>query len=168
MILMHDPAEFCTSLRTKLSNFHRTAPALLATPILYRMANMSEEMSPAHTREPFHGSIPNSRRSESRPSIGTRVIAPEPLCEELYEAVVSAASHSADSMQALRTAVRRFTLTLRGEGAKPEAVLISLKEIINSRIFPLQLSLTRQGNPDELRQQISTWSIQDYFSNQQS
>jgi hypothetical protein len=35
MILMHEPAEVCTSLRTKLPNFHRTAPALLATPIPY-------------------------------------------------------------------------------------------------------------------------------------
>jgi hypothetical protein len=129
---------------------------------------MSEEMSQAHTRELFRASTATTRRAESHPPTGTRVMAPEPLCEELYQAVVSAASHSADSMQALRVAVRRFTLTLRGEGAKPEAVLISMKEIINTRIFPLQLSPTPDGNPDQLRQQISTWSIQEYFSNQQS
>ena len=129
---------------------------------------MSEEMRQAHSRELFHASPPTSGRTEMRPSNGARVTAPEPLCDELYDALVRAASNNADSMQALRAAVRRFTLTLRGDGAKPEAVLISLKEIINCRVFPLAVWPEPNGNPNELRQKISSGSIEDYFSNQQA
>ena len=159
--IFHQPADHAVELLWD-------SPALLATPFFYHMARMSEEMSQAHTREPFHSTIPTSRHGELRAASGPRLLASDQLCEELYQAVVSAASRRADSMEALRATVRRFTLALRNEGAKPEAVLIALKEIINSRVFQVEVSPSPAGSPERLRQQISAWSIQDYFSNQQS
>ena len=125
---------------------------------------MSEALSQTHTRE----FLATPTRSEARSFISTRVIVPAPLSDELYKAVVSAAAHRANSMQALRAAVRRFTITLKSDGAKPEAVLIALKDIINARIFPIEVSPTGESTPGKLREKISSWSIQDYFGNQQS
>jgi len=93
---------------------------------------------------------------------------PEPLCEELVDAVIRAATQSAESMQALRRAVCRFTLTLRDDGASPEGILIALKSVINSRVFPLIVSPTRDVSADRLREQISTWCIEEMFREKQS
>ena len=88
---------------------------------------------------------------------------PEELCTELHVAVARAAARSADSMAALRVAVRRFTVALQNDGATPEAVLIALKTVINSQTF--RVTPTRNDSSgEELRQLISTWSIEEFFS----
>lgn len=93
-----------------------------------------------------------------------RPLPPGNLCEELYIAVARAAAKSAGSMAALELCVRRFTVALQNDGASPEAVLIALKEVINSRM--LQVSRTSAGDlsEEELRQLISRWSIEQFFS----
>lgn len=93
---------------------------------------------------------------------------PRELCEELHTAVERAALRSAGSISALRFAVSRFTIALRNDGAKPEAVLIALKSVINSRTFPVLKDPMLDWRPDELRQQISTWSIEEFFSEKQA
>ena len=95
---------------------------------------------------------------------GARVVPPEELCEELHAAVTRAAARSADSMQALQLAVRRFTVALQSDGATPEAVLISLKAVINSRTFEVAPMYAGDLTADELRHLISTWSIKEFFS----
>ena len=95
-------------------------------------------------------------------------IAPDELCDELHIAVENAAMRSAGSINALRRAVKRFTVALRDDGAKPEAVLIAIKAVINSRTFHVVEYPTKDWSPDELQQQISTWSIQDFFSERQA
>lgn len=90
--------------------------------------------------------------------------APDELCDELHVAVENAAMRSAGSINALRLAVKRFTVALRDDGAKPETVLIAIKTVINSRTFPIVEYAKQDWSPDELQQQISTWSIQDFFS----
>ena len=92
------------------------------------------------------------------------MVPPEELCEELHAAVARAAARSAGSMDALQLAVRRFTLALQNDGATAEAVLISLKSVINART--LEVSPTSMGDlsADELRHLISTWSIREFFS----
>lgn len=93
-----------------------------------------------------------------------QLLPPEPLCDELNLAVERAAARSEVSMNALHAAVRRFTAALKDEGASPEAILVSIKSVINSRTFPVLHSAEKEWTVDKLRQQISTWSIQEYFS----
>ncbi|HST08122.1 MAG TPA: hypothetical protein VLJ83_08110 [Gemmatimonadaceae bacterium] len=95
-------------------------------------------------------------------------IVPDELCNELYIAVENAAIRSAGSINALRLAVKRFTVAMRDDGAKPETVLIAIKTLINSRAFPVVEYTKQDWNVDELQQQISTWSIQDFFGDTQS
>jgi hypothetical protein len=89
---------------------------------------------------------------------------PADLCERLLAAVEKAASESSSSMDALRAAVAEFTVALRKEGATPEAVLITLKTLINNRTCPRVDPRDARGSTDPLRQKISTWSIQEFFS----
>jgi hypothetical protein len=81
----------------------------------------------------------------------------------LRAAVVAAAANSAGSMAELRVAICTFTVARRGEGSSPEAVLIALKGVINAATFE-PVWLLSSWNGDQLRQKISTWCIQDYFS----
>jgi hypothetical protein len=93
----------------------------------------------------------------------TAEIAQADLSNRLRLAVVAAAVNSAGSMAELRIAICAFTVARRGEGSSPEAVLIALKRVINVETFePVWLLSTWNG--DQLRQKITTWCIQDYFS----
>ncbi|HJP60860.1 MAG TPA: hypothetical protein VJ865_12710 [Gemmatimonadaceae bacterium] len=92
------------------------------------------------------------------------VVPPEELGEALQVAVAKAAAKSAGSMVALQLAVRRFTVALQKDGATPEAVLISLKTVINSRTFRVTPAGASDFNEEELRQLISRWSIEEFFS----
>ena len=89
---------------------------------------------------------------------------PDKLCEELHVAVAMAAAKSAGSMAALQLSVRRFTVALQQEGATPEAVLIALKDVINSRTFEVTRTTATDLGEQELRQLISSWSIEEFFS----
>jgi len=93
---------------------------------------------------------------------------PVPLCEELHAAVERAAERSTESMNDLRHAVAQFTVALRVAGATPEAVLIALKSVINSRDFPRARLYTPDITDNDLRQQISAWSIQEFFRETQT
>lgn len=94
-------------------------------------------------------------------------VPPDDLCEALQQAVQKAAARSAESMLALQRAVREFTAALRSDGATPEAVLIALKAVINSRTFPVASSADNH-DAEELRQRISSWSIQEFFKTENS
>lgn len=100
------------------------------------------------------------RRSERE--VG-RLAPPQAICEELQEALEKAAQRSVESMRALRLAVARFTISLRDDGASPEAILISLKSVINAKTFE-GATPTRDWTDGELRQLISTWSIEEFFN----
>jgi hypothetical protein len=95
-------------------------------------------------------------------------VPPAPLCEELHAAVERAAERSTESMSDLRHAVAQFTVALKLGGATPEAVLIALKSVINSRTFPIQRDYILHTSGDDLRQQISAWSIQEFFRETQA
>ena len=92
-----------------------------------------------------------------------RALPPEELCKELHVAVARAAARSADSMAALHVAVRRFTVALQNDGATPEAVLIALKTVINAQTFRITPT-SSDSSGEELRQMISRWSIEAFFS----
>ena len=92
-----------------------------------------------------------------------RPLPPDTLCEDLHMAVEKAAARSAESMAALQVAVQRFTAALRDEGVKPEETLIALKSVINAKSFPMISSIGFEFNSEQLRQQISTWSIEEYY-----
>ena len=93
-----------------------------------------------------------------------RALPPAELCEDLHVAVARAAAKTADSMGSLQVAVRRFTVALQSDGATPEAVLIALKNVINLRTFHANPRNADGLNEEELRQLISKWSIEEYFS----
>lgn len=84
------------------------------------------------------------------------------LSERLRLGVQAAAAGNADAMEALRAAVQEFTVALKNAGTSPEAVLITLKTVIQNRsllgITPH--ALDRKG---QLREQVSTWCIDEYF-----
>ena len=88
---------------------------------------------------------------------------PAALCEELHTSVARAAGRSTESMNDLQRAVANFTAQLRVGGATPEAVLIALKSVINSRNFPVARSCESETSDEDLRQRISAWSIQEFF-----
>jgi hypothetical protein len=90
-------------------------------------------------------------------------IAQAELADKLRAKVIAAASNSAESMAALRVAVCAFTVAGREEGLRPEAVLIGLKAIIHRETFE-SVWYTSTWSGTNLRQQISTWCIEDYFS----
>ena len=93
-----------------------------------------------------------------------RPLPPSKLCEELHVALARAAAKSAGSMAALQLSVRRFTVALQQDGATPEAVLITLKDVINSRTFEVTRKTASDLSEEELRQLISTWCIEEFFS----
>ena len=83
--------------------------------------------------------------------------------EVLRIAVLAAATRSAGSIKELRIALELFTVTFRETGTSPEAVLVRLKKIIDQRSMP---GITLRDRPELshiLREQMSTWCIQDYF-----
>ena len=86
------------------------------------------------------------------------------LCDRLRLAVERAANRDAASMAALRLAVRGFTVALRDEGTTPEAVLIILKTVITNRTLMTIAPHASDWRGDQLRERISTWCIEEYFS----
>lgn len=85
------------------------------------------------------------------------------LCDRLRRGVERAGGRSADSMEALRAAVCEFTAALKEKGTTPEGVLISLKALIADQTFALIPTQPFGSSGNQLREQISTWSIQAFF-----
>lgn len=77
-----------------------------------------------------------------------------------------AASRNAIAIDALRIAVCEFTFTLRREGITPEAVLVTLKNLIDDQALPRVPSHESDRNGDLLREHISTWCINAYFDSE--
>lgn len=130
---------------------------------------MTDNTSFTHSSPGYSGSFshPETHTAElGRAAVNLQP--PVPLCEELHAAVERAAERSAESMNDLRQAVAHFTLALRVDGATPEAVLIALKSVINSRTFPSARSDTSETSDADLRQRISAWSIQEFFRETQA
>lgn len=91
-------------------------------------------------------------------------VPPAEQCEKLRLAVEHAAGRSAESMAALRDAVREFTIVLKDEGTTPEHVLISLKNVIYNRSFPaIAVHPTEWATGSRLHEKISTWCIEEFF-----
>lgn len=68
-------------------------------------------------------------------------------------------------MDELRGAVREFTVALRAQGTTPEQVLIALKSVIYNRSFPaIAVHPTEWASGTRLHERISTWCIQEFFS----
>ena len=92
-------------------------------------------------------------------------VPPAEQCEKLRLAVEQAAERSAESMNALRAAVREFTLVLRDEGTTPEHVLIALKNVIYNRSFPaIAVHPTEWASGTRLHEKLSKWCIEEFFS----
>ena len=125
---------------------------------------MPEERAPFPSRNFHPGSNAETACAElRRVSLALHVtLPPGHLCEDLHTAVERAAQRSVDSMNELRVAVEKFTIALRADGLKAEAVLISLKSVINSRTFSVTRAYAGEHD-DDLRQQISTWSIKEFY-----
>ncbi len=91
-------------------------------------------------------------------------IPPEEQCARLRLALEQAANRSAESMEALRLAVRDFTVVLRDEGTNPEHVLMALKAVIYNRSFPtIAVHPTEWAGGSRLHERISTWCIEEFF-----
>lgn len=120
----------------------------------------------AASRAPASASDPSARvaSAELGSALVLHLAFPQAeLCERLRTAVEKAASSNADSMEALRLTVCEFTSALRDKGASPEGVLISLKALINNRSLPLIPPHPSDWSGYQLREQISTWSIKEFF-----
>ena len=84
------------------------------------------------------------------------------LSDKMRLAVENAAFTSAESMTALRAAISEFTIALRNAGTTPEAVLISLKAVINSQVFAPMWHISTWPRP-QLGSTMTTWCIEEYF-----
>jgi hypothetical protein len=104
-------------------------------------------------------------QEKQRPPLSLHIPLPSAeQCERLRAAVEQAASRSAESMEALRVAVREFTVVLRDEGTTPELVLIALKTVIYNRSFPtIAVHPTEWAGGSRLHEKISTWCIEEFF-----
>lgn len=98
-----------------------------------------------------------------RSALALLVTIPEAeLTERLRMAVEEAAAGNVDSMEGLRLAVCEFTVALKDEGTSPEAVLITLKTVIHNR--SVLGTVPHAGDwKGQLREQVSTWCIEEYF-----
>lgn len=85
------------------------------------------------------------------------------LCKRLRAGVERAAARNADSMEALRAAVCEFTAALKEKGTTPEGVLVSLKAVVNDQARALVSGHPSDSVAYTLNEQMSTWSIQEYF-----
>lgn len=145
--------------------------ALLATPVFHGTVRMPEKATFASTSQQPSISVRAATACDEvrRAAIAFKLpVPPTRECEELCVEVERAATASARSMNALRTAVERFTTALRHEGATPEEVLIVLKRVVNSRTFPSSAgSYNGEFGGEHIRQQISTWSIEEFFKEQE-
>jgi hypothetical protein len=90
----------------------------------------------------------------------------QPACDRVREAVVNAAARDAESMELLRASVGHFTTEMRGAGATPEAVLISLKALVNAGVGPVISHTLDDWSGYILRDKMSTWCIDEYFSDE--
>jgi hypothetical protein len=86
-------------------------------------------------------------------------ISREVLSDALRSALEDAAVRSVESMLALKIAVELFTADLRDAGMMPEAVIIALKKIMRSRT---------DGAGILMREQITTWCIEEFYANQKA
>lgn len=137
--------------------------ALLATPYSVRGVTMPERMPSLVTVDftPPGADVCTELRSVS--SERNTFTPPDELCRRLLTAVREAASRNAKSMDELRATVEEVTVVLRNEGATPEAVLITLKALVNTRSLPVLDPRVPPGYGDQLREQISKWSIEEFF-----
>lgn len=161
--------KFAPAREHAVGRFAGQHPALLATPFTEREGSMPKEATSFQAHDSFTSITTRAaaacaelRRSSS--GYGNP-LPPVEVCEELYVAVEQAATTSSRSMRELRTAVERFTKLLKDDGASPEEVLIALKTVINCRTFVVA---DPRGDPNDLRQQISTWSIEEFFRDRKS
>lgn len=92
-----------------------------------------------------------------------RLEPPDELCEELHIAFERAADRSPASLHELHQTVQRFTNALKDEGASPEATLIALKSVINSRTYPAVEVSAQDWSADFLRREVSKWCIKEFF-----
>ena len=139
-------AELPTSPRSSCHQFQRTALGASGDATLFGAEHRMDQSQRAQLL--LHVTLPS-----------------EEDCERLRVAVMRAAERSAESMGELRDAVRRFTVVLRDEGTTPERVLISLKSIIYNRSFPTIITHpTEWASGSRLHEKISTWCIEEYFS----
>ena len=106
----------------------------------------------------------DSTEADSSSAALNQAISESELSQRILVAVELAASRNAASMEALRIAVCEFTIALRGEGRTPEAVLISLKNIITRKSLPVLPRYSTDWSGNELRSSVSTWCINAYFS----
>jgi len=124
--------------------------------------------TPAKPGEKSGSSAPiNLRREVKSPEPGSQKpkqpIPDADLCDRLLNALEQAALDSSHSMEALRLAVSDFTAALRDQGTTPEAVLISLKSVINGRVVVPRRDLFADRRKPEIHEKISTWAIQEFF-----
>jgi hypothetical protein len=93
----------------------------------------------------------------------TEVLATAATSKLLLEAVEQAAGRSSVSMESLRVAIFEFTRAHKSNGATPEAVLISLKGVVNQHRLPLLPRYMSDWSGDRLHATISSWCIEAYF-----
>lgn len=93
----------------------------------------------------------------------TEVLASAAASKLLLEAVEEAADRSSVSMGSLRVAIFEFTRAHKSNGATPEAVLISLKSVVNQHRLPLLPRYMSDWSRDRLQATISSWCIEAYF-----
>lgn len=103
-------------------------------------------------------------RTLSNTAENIRVMPSRPSCDRLRQAVANAAARDAESMESLRLTVRELTVELREQGATPEAVLISLKTVVGAGGGPPISSSPMDWNGYILREKMSSWCIEEYFS----
>ena len=109
------------------------------------------------------GADAESTESESSEVALEQAFSQADLSNRLRIALGQAATRNAESMEALRVAVCAFTVALRDEGVRPEAVLISLKAAIyRETLIPVWETSSWSG--PSLQETITTWCIRDYFA----
>jgi len=103
---------------------------------------------------------PHHRGSKAKLAISEKE-----LGERVRKAVKDAAERDAESMRRLRIAIAGFTVALRDIGTSPEQVLIALKTVINNRSLVTIAPHVSDRTGESLREKISTWCIEEFFSN---
>ena len=83
---------------------------------------------------------------------------------ELLEATEAARRETQASREALREAVRAYASALRADGARPERMLVAVKEAVGADSAPVRAGSETADGARTVMDDAVRWSIEAYFT----
>jgi hypothetical protein len=95
-------------------------------------------------------------------------IPPNDVCSRVRVALENASGWDESSMDALRESVCDFTAVLRDIGTSAEAILVSLKAVVNIHALPATSAASDDRTGHRMQERMSGWAIEEFFKGGQT